>query len=92
MVKLWIVCRDLVERTPLERINQDQPSSIQWEICQLSLDEALSHAHSYCNCQFVQVRRRKQKMHLPEIGKPFDQLRSVVLVELDIGKEHLKNG
>ena len=29
---------------------------------------------------------------LPKVGEPFDQLRRVVLVELDVGKVHLQNG
>jgi hypothetical protein len=28
----------------------------------------------------------------PKVGEPFDQLRRVVLVELDVGKVHLQNG
>ena len=30
--------------------------------------------------------------HLPKVGEPFDQLRRVVFVELDVGEVHLEAG
>lgn len=34
----------------------------------------------------------KKFKNLPEVAKPFDELRSVVLVELDIREVNLQNG
>lgn len=34
----------------------------------------------------------QKTVNLPKVGEPFDQLRRVVLVKLDIGKVHFQDG
>ncbi|KAL7297199.1 hypothetical protein TKK_0009606 [Trichogramma kaykai] len=36
-------------------------------------------------CEFIRI-------DLPKVGEPLDELRCVVLVELDVGKVHLEDG
>lgn len=39
----------------------------------------------------ISYAREREKNHSPEVGEPFDELRGVVLVELDVGEVHLEH-